>query len=149
MRTFNEYPMWLFFSFFLLLSWGAFRCRWYRSPQLDNLHLKPHPFISPLKKCQFSGNTRDRVLFSSIYNYSTCWFCDQIFKEKQFTLCRNLHLCTYCLRGDSYTRKKLFFIKYYRIIHFASSLCTMYFRFIQCIKRTVNSDNNTLQLQRK
>ena len=34
--------------------------------QLDNLHLKLHPFISPLKKCQFSGNTRNRVLFSSI-----------------------------------------------------------------------------------
>ena len=32
--------------------------------ELDNLHLKP--LISPLKKCQFSGNTRDKVLISSI-----------------------------------------------------------------------------------
>ena len=64
--------------------------------KLDNLHFNTHS--THVTKCQFSGNTRDRVLFSSIYKKSTYWFCKQILKENS-SLCRRiLQLPTKCWR---------------------------------------------------
>ena len=72
--------------------------------------------IKPIKKVIIRVN--DRVIIFSKSLDDLVRFL--LVKEKQFTLCRNLQLPTNCWTWDSYTGKKLFFIKYYIVVHFAA-----------------------------